>query len=353
MEVLSDRALNRATLARQLLLSRVDRPALEVVEHLVGLQGQDPELPYFGLASRIEGFELGHLTALLEDRRVVRGSLFRGTQHLIPADDYLWVRPLLQPMLEVRRRGAFGRLTAGVDPRELAAYAQDLLGAATLTRSELGRALARRWPHAEPQWLARSVQALLPVLHPAPDGTWGRRGPTPFVLAEQWLGRPLHRRDVAELAMRYLRAYGPASVMDMQAWSGMTRLREVFEELRPRLRVFRSEAGAELFDLPDAPRPGPDVAAPVRFLAGFDNVVFGYADRSRIVAAERRPHLMVDAALTVDGVVRGLWKLRAGVLEVRLFTPLSAAEEADVRAEGALVSGLAGVDPAIRFDEVR
>lgn len=353
MEVLSDRALNRATLARQHLLSRVDRPALEIVEHLVGLQGQDPELPYFGLASRIEGFELSHLTGLLENRRVVRGTLFRGTQHLLCADDYVWVRPLLHPMLEVWRRGAFGRLTAGVDPGELAGHAREVLGTATLTRTELGRALARRWPHAEPQWLARSVQALLPVLHPAPDGTWGRRGPTPFVLAEHWLGRPLERRDVAELVVRYLRAYGPASVRDMQAWSGMTRLREVFEGLRPRLCVFRSQAGAELFDLPDAPRPGPDVPAPVRFLAGFDNVLFGHADRSRIVDPARRPHLVVDAALTVDGVVRGLWKLRAGVLEVRLFAPLSAAEEADVRAEGALVSGLAGVDAAIRFDEVR
>jgi hypothetical protein len=256
-------------------------------------------------------------------------------------------------MLDVWRRGAFGRLTAGIEPEELAAHAQGLLGTATLTRTELGRALACRWPHAEPQWLARSVQALLPVVHPVPDGTWGRRGPTPFVLAEHWLGRPLQKRDVAGLAVRYLRAYGPASVMDMQAWSGMTRLREVFEELRPRLRVFRSEAGTELFDVPDAPRPGPDVAAPVRFVAGFDNVTFGYADRSRIVDAARRPYLMVDAALLVDGVVRGLWKLGAGGLDVRLFTPLSTAEEADVRAEGALLSGLAGVDPAIRFGEVR
>ncbi|WP_433722559.1 DNA glycosylase AlkZ-like family protein [Actinoplanes sp. CA-051413] len=129
----------------------------------------------------------------------------------------------------------------------------------------------------------------------------------------------------------------------------MTRLREVFEALRPRLRVFRDDSGVELFDLPDAPRPGADVPAPVRFLPGFDNVLFGHADRSRIVAAERRPYLVADAALTVDGMVRGLWKIRAGVLEVRLFAPLSAAERAEVCREGAELSRLAGVDPAVRL----
>ncbi|MEU8229728.1 winged helix DNA-binding domain-containing protein [Actinoplanes sp. NPDC048967] len=349
MDVLSPRELGRATLARQLLLSRVRQPALSVVEQLAGLQGQDPELPYFGLWNRIEGFALTDLTRLLEERLVLRATLFRGTQHLLAASDYLWVRPLLQPMLDVWRRGAFGRYTAGIAPAELAASARDVLGARTLTRSELGRTLARRWPQCDPQWLARSVQGLLPIVHPAPDGTWGRRGATPFAQAEQLLGRPLEIRDVQDLVRRYLAAFGPASARDMQAWSGMTRLREVFEALRPRLRVFHDDSGVELFDLPDAPRPGPDVPAPVRFLPGFDNVLFGHADRSRIVAAERRPYLVVDAALTVDGMVRGLWKIRDGVLEVRLFAPLSAAERAAVEREGADLSRLAGVDPAVRL----
>jgi len=224
-----------------------------------------------------------------------------------------------------------------------------VLGARTLTRSQLGRALAERWPQCEPQWLARSAQGLLPIVHPVPDGIWGRRGPTPFADAEQLLGRPLEARPPRELVLRYLAAYGPASVKDMQAWSGMTRLREVFEPLRPALRVYRNDAGGELFDLPDAPRPAADVPAPVRFLPTFDNVLFGHADRSRIVAAERRRYLMADAALTVDGQVRGLWRIRAGVLEVRLFTPLTATERDEVCGEGAALSRLAGVDPAVRF----
>jgi hypothetical protein len=349
MDVLSDRALSRATLARQFLLERVRRPALSVVEHLVGMQGQDPELPYFGLWSRVEGFALADLTNLLEERLILRATLFRGTQHLLATSDYLWMRPLLQPMLDVWQRGSFGRHTTGIAPQELAARARELLAAGTLTRPELGRALAERWPHCEPQWLARSVQGLLPIVHPTPDGTWGRRGPTPFADAELLLGRPLESRPLSELVLRYLAAYGPASVKDMQAWSGMTRLREVFEPLRPHLRTFRNDSGAELFDLPDAPRPDPDRPAPARFMPTFDNVFFGHADRSRIIAAERRPYLVADAALTVDGMVRGLWKIRSGVIEVRLFTPLTPPERVEVCREGAALSRLAGVDPSVRF----
>jgi hypothetical protein len=336
--VLSDRELNRATLARQLLLDRVDRPAPDVVRHLVGMQGQDPELPYVGLWNRIPAFQHDDLSRLLHAREVVRGTLFRGTQHLLAADDYQWIRPLLQPMLDTRQRGWFGRHLAGVDPAALADAGRSLLADRTLTRPELGRALAERWPDHEPEWLARSIQALLPVLHPPPDGLWGRHGATPFVLAETYLGRPLAKRPIGELVLRYLAAFGPASVRDMQAWSGMTRLRPAFEELRPRLCTFRSEAGAELFDLPDAPRPDRDVPARVRFLPQFDNVLYGHADRARIVRPDQPWQLLSEAAVIVDGRVRALWRIRTAsgtaVLTIRSLEPLSAAESAAVLAEG-------------------
>jgi Winged helix DNA-binding domain len=336
--VLSDRALNRATLARQLLLDRVDRPALDVVRHLVGMQGQDAELPYIGLWNRIPAFRHDDLSRLLHAREVVRGTLFRGTQHLLAADDYVWVRPLLQPMLDNRQRGWFGRHLAGVEPVALADEGRSLLADRTLNRPQLGRALAERWPDREPEWLARSIQALLPVLHPPPDGLWGRRGATPFALAETYLGRPLTERPIKELILRYLAAFGPASVRDMQAWSGMTRLRPAFEDLRPRLCLFRSEAGVELFDLPDAPRPGPDVPAPVRFLPQFDNVLYGHADRARIVRPDQPWQLLSEAAVIVDGRVRALWRIKTvsgtAVLTIRPLEPLSAAESAAVLDEG-------------------
>jgi hypothetical protein len=208
--------------------------------------------------------------------------------------------------------------------------------------------------------LARSVQGLLPVVHPPPDGTWGRRGTTPFALAGHWLGEAAPTAfSSGDLVLRYLAAFGPASVKDVQAWSGMTRLREVVEGLRPALRTFRGEDGGELWDLPDAPRPDPDTPAPVRFLAALDNVVLGHADRSRLMTADQRPHVIVDAALTVDGFVRGLWAVRrskdVATLVVRLFAPLSGAEEADVAEEGGRLLRFTAGDAAsheIRFTTV-
>lgn len=347
--VLTDRVLNRTTLSRQHLLER--RPVLpaDVLELLVGLQGQDPELPYIGLWNRIDGFAHDDLTRLLAERAVVRATLFRGTQHLLPTGDYRWIRPLLQPLLDRLGRSFFTQFTPGVDQAELTAEARRILDAGTVTRPDLGRALARRWPEHEGRWLARAAQVALPVLHPYPDGTWGHRGHTPFVLAEHWLDEPFDdRRGIDDLVLRYLAGFGPASVKDMQAWSGLTRLREVFDRLRPRLRTYRGEAGAELFDLPDRTPADPGLPAPVRFLPGFDNVTFGYADRARIIADEHRPYLVAEAALTVDGYVRGVWSLRRGTLTVSLFTPLTGPEEAAVRAEADALLRFAEPDPELR-----
>jgi hypothetical protein len=232
-DVVGRRALNRATLARQLLLGRRDLPVVEAVERLAGLNAQDPEPPYLTLWARLAGFERDALTRVLEDRSVVRGSLLRGTQHMATAADYLAWRPLLQPLLE-RGRRTFARATAGIDPDELAATARRLLAARPLTRPVLGRLLAERWPGHEPGPLAWSAQCLLPLVHPPPSGTWGVRGPTPFVLAESWLGRPLATpSSPRNLIERHLAAFGPASVADIQAWCGLTRLRGPVEQLAP------------------------------------------------------------------------------------------------------------------------
>ncbi len=352
MTALDRRALNRATLSRQLLLGRTtDHTAAEVVHRLVGLQAQDPEPPYVGLWSRVRDFRIDDLTGLLHSRDVVRATLLRGTQHLVTADDYLWLRPVLHPMLTRWQKGAFGRDLPGVDPAALAAAARALLADGGLARPDLGRALAERWPGRAPVALARSVQGLLPVLHPPPDGTWGRRGATPFTLAEEWLGAPLAAEPSPDtLVLRYLAAFGPATAKDVQAWSGLTRMRAVVEGLRPRLRVLRDRDGRELFDLPDAPRPDPETPAPVRFLALLDNVLVSYDDRSRVVADHRRPHLVVEPPLTVDGFVHGLWRIersrRGGpaVLDVRLFAPLTPAQEEAVTEEGARLLRFAAAD---------
>jgi hypothetical protein len=353
-DLLDRRALNRATLERQLLLGRHDLPATGAVERLGGLNAQDPEPPYLALWARLAGFERHALTRALQDRRVVRGSLLRGTQHMVTAADYLAWRPLLQPVLD-RSLRTFARATAGVDPAELAATARALLAETALTRPELGRRLAERWPEAEPGPLAWSAQCLLPLVHPPPSGTWGARGPTPFSLAESWLGRPLAAPSSPDgLILRHLAAFGPASVADVQAWCGLTRLREPVERLAPGLRQFRDEHGRVLYDLPDAPRPDPGTPAPPRFLPYFDNLLLAHADRTRVMTDEHRRRICVGAVVEptvlVDGQVAAIWRLRRdparAIVEIEPLAPLPTADRAAVTLEGERLLAFAADDAA-------
>lgn len=344
-ELLERRSLNRAALARQFLLDRTTLSTLDVVSALVGLNAQNADPPYFGLWTRMARFRPDMLEALLHDRAVVRACLMRYTQHLVAARDFALLRSVVGPVLERVQRNAFGRRTRGVDLGELVAEGTELLRGRTSTRPELGRSLARRWPQAEASALAWSFQYLAPVVHPPPDGLWGRRGGhTPFALAEDWIGEPVPvEADRARFVLRYLAAFGPASVRDVQAWSGLSGLRAVVDDLRPRLLVFRDESGVELFDLPDAPRPDPATPCPPRFLPEFDNLVLAYADRSRIMTREHRSRVCVGAAvaatLLVDGFVCGTWTVErdrdSAVLAIEVFDGPPAPDlRSEVVAEG-------------------
>jgi Winged helix DNA-binding domain len=354
--VLTRRALNRTTLRRQALLERAAMPALGMVGQLVAVQAQEPDAPYLGLWTRLEGFEHDELTRLLRERRVVRSSVLRGTQHLVTAADYPWLRPLVQPVLERAQRGTFGRRIAGLDLAELASATRGLLAGRTLTRPQLRDLLAERWPDRDPQALVWTAQLLVPVVHPAPAGTWRRRGATPFTLTEEWLGRPLAAAPSPEVLLRrYLAAFGPASVADVQAWSGLTRLGEVAERLRGELRSFRDEAGRELLDLADAPLADPDVPAPVRFLPEFDNLLLAHADRTRVLSDAHRGLVVQGlAAVLVDGFVRAVWTITreggtATLVVEALDGRLPAAERAAVTEEGTRLLAFAAAD-ATRHD---
>ncbi len=335
---LGTRMLNRTALHRQLLLGRWRMPAGDAIAHLVGMQAQATNAPYVGLWSRLDDFRRDALTELIYQRRVVRSSVLRGTQHLVTADDFRWIRPLMQPALDRGRQAAFGRDTAGLDLTELAAAGRALLDGRTLTRPQLRDRLAERWPDRNPEALAWSVQCLVPVVHPPPSGTWGRGGATPFTLAEDWLGRPMATRPkVEELIRRYLAGYGPATVRDIQMWSGLTRLREVVERLKPQLRTFRDDAGNEVLDLPDAPLPDPDIPAPPRFLPAFDNLIVAYADRTRLMTDAIRKRIcagsMVAPTILVDGQVAGTWKIPpAGDRATLLIEPFITLSESDLEA---------------------
>ncbi|HEU5472410.1 MAG TPA: winged helix DNA-binding domain-containing protein [Actinophytocola sp.] len=355
------RALNRATLDRQLLLRRTAMPLLEAIEHLAGLQAQTPHTWYHGLWCRLTGFDPDALGALLTERKVVRMALMRSTIHLVTARDCLAMRPLVQPVIERSMASNFGRNLVGLDADAVDTAARALLEDRPMIFRELGRALAQRWPDRDPDSLAQAVRARVPLVQVPPRGVWGRSGRPAHTTVEHWLGRGVDPTpSIDELVLRYLAAFGPASVLDAQTWSGLTRLAEVFDRLRSGLVTFRDEGGRELFDLPGAPRPDPDTPAPPRFLYDYDNLLLSHADRSRVVTPAvhqqgYRERNVMPSLLLVDGVTRGEWRItRAGgtaTLAVRPFDPLSGADGAAVAEEGARLLAFAapGDAPEVRF----
>ena len=365
-DVLCLRALNRATLERQMLLRRRKLPAVEAIEDLVGMQAQAPNPPYVGLWTRLEGFHPDELARLILDRRAVRIALMRNTVHLVIARDCLALRPLVQPVLD---RGLYANRAhragiEGVDLEALVASGRALLEERPRTAKELGELLKEGWPDHDPASLARAIRNLVPLVQVPPRGIWGKSGPAAHTTAEAWLGHPLDPDpSLDEMVVRYLGAFGPATVKDVQTWSGLTRLGEVTDRLRPRLRIFRDEHGKEMFDLLDAPRPDPDTPSSPRFLPEFDNLILSHADRTRVISSDYRKVIaskngMVPATVLVDGFVRGTWKTERtrgkATLVIEPFEPLSKKDRDALAAEGERLIRFTGEDAEafeVRFTE--
>jgi Winged helix DNA-binding domain len=348
--VLTNRALNRAFLARQLLLDRTTEPVARTIERLVGMQAQVPTDPYVALWSRLANFQPAELEALITERHAVRGPIMRTTLHLTSARDFLALRPVMQPVLE---RGfftgsPFGRQLAGVDVEAVLAYGRELIEERPRTTAELRTLLHERWPDRDTSALSYAVRYLVPVVQVPPRGLWQKSGQAKWTTAEAWLGGPLSEPSPETVVLRYLGAFGPATVADIQAWSWLTGLRPVVEGLRPQLRTFRDESGKELFDLSDAPLPDPDTPAPVRFLPQFDNLLLSHADRSRVISDESRRRLqyvvnVTVASVLIDGFVAATWKLirssGRATLRVVPMNRLGSAEGAALAAEAAQLLG--------------
>ncbi len=362
-QTLTLRRLNRATLARQMLLAREPVTPLRAIERLVGMQAQLPRPPFVGLWGRVEGFRRDDLTQLLVARKAVRATFLRGTLHLASARDFVALRPTVQPVLDAGMHAILKALGARVDPERLTRRAREILAEGPQTFDEVRDRLKREDPGANERALGFAVRMLLPLVQvPGKEAAWAFAPNPRFALAEEWLGKAIPTGTPAApdaLILRYLAAYGPASVADVQSWSGLTKLRDRVEALRPRLATFRDEAGRELFDLPEAPRPEGNSPAPVRLIADYDNLVTTRHDE-RFVAKPHRPKvflpgLRVAATVLVDGFVAGTWKMDrtkgAATLAVEPFAAFSVRARKEVTAEGEALLRFA--EPDARSFEVR
>jgi hypothetical protein len=346
-EVLRVRALNRALLARQSLLERSAQSPLQMIERLIGLQAQAPNPPYLGLWTRLQTFSLDDLSQAMHARRIVRATMMRGTLHLVSADDYRALRPVLQPVLRrLSMQSAHAKALNGLDLAAVRKAGAEALREQPLSATALGAALSAHWPAHDSNELALLVRSVEPLVHLPPAGIWDSHKAASFATAQDWLGAAIAEEagDAAIDAMllRYLGAFGPASARDASVWSGLTATRQHLQRLRPRLRVFHDEDGIELFDLFDAPRPHEDTPAPPRLLPEFDNVLLAHAQRARILPEARRASVftrngLVAATVLIDGFVAGVWKLQreaaAATLTITPFKRLSAADRAALESE--------------------
>ena len=348
---LTDRQLNRATLARQWMLERADVAIPDAIAFLLGLQAQTTPGPYQGLWNRLRNFRHEDLTALIRDKSLLRATTMRTTLHLHTAQDMRTIRPVMQPVLDRTWITTFRKRSADADLDEVHRRGIALLDEGPLTSSQLGKRLAEHWPDAEPLALAQLLHCRETLIQVPPTRIWGHGGAPLLARIETWTGRPLGPPiDLSALVLRYLSAYGPASVMDMQSWSGLTKLAAAFDAVKDQLVEFRGEDGRTLYDIPDGLRPDPDTPAPVRFLPEYDNVWLGFADRYRIQPQIARDRMQLVngyiAAYTVDGFIAGNWTmtrkkdlLTITILPFRTLTPAETAEvETEARATGAFLS---------------
>jgi hypothetical protein len=344
-DVLSVRALNRATLARQMLLRREQLKPVPALARLLCLQAQMARPPFVALWARLAGFTREDLIGPIERRELVRATMMRATIHLMGRHDYLAFRPVMQPMLSAGAQRIFKDALATYDVDKLVAAARACFDANPCNFSELREHLLTQFPKLNERGMGYLVRMHLPLVQiPVAGAEWAYPAQADFVVAESWLDEPMKTDTAAHaLALRYFAAFGPASVQDFQNWTGLGGMRSVIDDLRPQLRTLRDERGRELFDLPKAPRPSADEEAPVRFLPEFDHVLLGYAERTRIIADAHRPalatkNLLVPAIFLVDGFVAGLWSVETKKGVARLIAkpliPLSKQTRAALTDEG-------------------
>jgi hypothetical protein len=331
---LTQRELNRALLARLLLLERVRLPLPRALERIGGIQNQYAPNAYLRLWSCLDGFERDDLTHALERRSVVQATLMRETIHVVSQRDY-W--PFAVAIRAAQREWFLRTRKPRPDERELERQAtalRGLLAGDPRRHDELVEIVGRGWGMVGP-WLE--------LVRVPPSGTWEKRRAHLFQTADAWLGPEAIGEDEARehLVRRYLGGFGPASRKDIASWSHLSvaQLAPVLERLR--LRRFRAENGDELLDLPRAPLPDPDTPAPVRFLPTWDAILLVHARRTGVLPEERRPRIFTTkmpqsiGTFLVDGVVAGTWRYVDGHVRWEAFGKLARPAQREVDDEAA------------------
>ena len=329
--VLSIRELNRATLARQLLLERKRLPPVGVIERLVGIQAQWSPAPYVGIWTRTTSFRRQTLERALTQGTVVKATVMRQTLHLVTPRDYALLRAAMsetnfpwETAVAKKLAPAFRKLAADgpVVSADAIAYLERKHGIS-------GISARRAW---------RAARARAHLVHHHETALWQARPAGRFVLLDE--PEPLVPLEArAEMIRRYLAAFGPSSLRDIVQWSMMhvPELKASLALLEP-LRRFRDEQGRELFDVPRAPLPDPDTPAPVRFLPKWDNMLLAWADRTRILPERYRKKVIrmngdVAQTFLVDGFVAGTWRADDGRVVLEPFAKLSGSAQRELKAE--------------------
>jgi hypothetical protein len=329
---LSAQVLNRTLLDRQHLLARTDSSVRAMVAHLVGLQAQDNQPPYFGLAARLSAFDPYDVTQGLEDRSLVRLLSMRSTVHLLVDDDALTLRQFTTPVHERERRVSQNITPAlGVDLDEFAVALRAVLAAGPLPVKRLGEALTASFPGVPANALAHLARVAAPIAQLPPRGCWKQSGGVVYQFVDTWLDRPLAEPDPTTIVRRYLAAYGPASAADITAWSGVPGIAAVLKTMDD-LVHHTDEAGRRLVDLEDHTLTDPETPAPVRLLGLYDNVWLSHAGRDRVTEPAKRKRWMgvnggLSCTIFVDGWLEGLWRVEDGrPVVVDLLRPLTKSE---------------------------
>ena len=328
--VLTQRELNRALLARQLLFERVRLPLPRAVERMGGIQDQYAPSAYIAMWARVDGFERDDLTRALERRTLIQGTLLRGTIHVVSRRDYWpWAEAIREPRREWLAR-AWPQLAA-LDLDRINRTLRDALRDGPRYRDELVRLVGKDGFQA----------ADLELVRVPPSGTWEHRRAHLYAAAEDWVGANDARADQGQelLVRRYLGAFGPARVEDVAKWSGIGAERVGRALERIGLRRFRDEQGRYLLDLPRAPLPHPDTPAPPRFLGHFEGLLWVHARRTGVLPEEFRTIIFntkLPASMAVfllDGVVAGGWRYEKGRIELQPFRRLTRTERAELKEE--------------------